>query len=86
VLKRLLKVFWTSRRSNQSILKDINPEFSLEGLMLKLKLQYFGDLMGYYRQFIGHEFEETLGDSEGQGSMASCSPWGCKELKNNNNT
>ena len=37
---------WTSRRSNQSILKEINPEYSLEGLMLKLKLQYFGHLMG----------------------------------------
>ena len=37
--------FWTARRSNQSILKEINPEYSLEGLMLKLKLQYFGHLM-----------------------------------------
>ena len=37
---------WTARRSNQSILKEINPEYSLEGLMLKLKLQYFGHLMG----------------------------------------
>ena len=37
---------WTSRRSNQSILKEINPEYSLEGLILKLKLQYFGYLMG----------------------------------------
>ena len=43
--KRLLRVPWTSRRSNQSILKEINPECSLEGLMLKLKLQYFGHLM-----------------------------------------
>ena len=42
--RRLLKVPWTARRSNQSILKEINPEYSLEGLMLKLKLQYF-DLM-----------------------------------------
>ena len=41
----LLRVPWTSRRSNQSILKEINPEYSLEGLMLKLKLQYFGHLM-----------------------------------------
>ena len=39
-------VLWTARRSNQSILKEINPEYSLEGLMLKLKLQYFGHLMG----------------------------------------
>ena len=44
-LKRLLTVPWTARRSNQSILKEISPEFSLEGLMLKLKLQYFGHLM-----------------------------------------
>jgi len=44
--KRLLRVSWTARRSNQSILKEINPEYSLEGLMLKLKLQYFGHLMG----------------------------------------
>ena len=41
----LLRVPWTARRSNQSILKEINPEYSLEGLMLKLKLQYFGHLM-----------------------------------------
>ena len=43
--RRLLRVPWTARRSNQSILKKINPEYSLEGLMLKLKLQYFGHLM-----------------------------------------
>ena len=43
--RRLLRVPWTARRSNQSILKDIDPEYSLEGLMLKLKLQYFGHLM-----------------------------------------
>ena len=43
--RRLLRVRWTSRSSNQSILKDISPEYSLEGLMLKLKLQYFGHLM-----------------------------------------
>ena len=42
---RLLRVPWTARRSNQSILKEINPEYSLEGLMQKLKLQYFGHLM-----------------------------------------
>ena len=40
-----MRVPWTARRSNQSILKEIRPEYSLEGLMLKLKLQYFGDLM-----------------------------------------
>ena len=43
--RRLLKVSWRARRSNQSILREINPEYSLEGLMLKLKLQYFGHLM-----------------------------------------
>ena len=43
--RRLLGVTWTARRSNQSILKEINPEYSLEGLMLKLKIQYFGPLM-----------------------------------------
>ena len=44
--RRLLRVPWTARRCNQSILKEISPEYSLEGLMLKLKLQYFGHLMG----------------------------------------
>ena len=52
---RLLRVLWTSRRSNQSILKEISPEYSLEGLMLKLKLQYFGHLMQRT-----DSFEETL--------------------------
>ena len=53
--RRLLRVPWTARRSNQSILKEINPEYSLEGLMLKLKLQYFGHLMGR-----ADLFEKTL--------------------------
>ena len=44
VLEKTLRVPWAARRSNQSILKEINPEYSLEGLMLKLKLQYFGHL------------------------------------------
>ena len=43
--RRILRVPWTVRRSNQSILKELNPEYSLEGLLLKLKLQYFGHLM-----------------------------------------
>ena len=104
---RLLRVPWTVRRSNQSILKEISPEYSLEGLMLKLKLQYFGHLMqrtdlfedshagqdwkqeerrttenevvGWHHQFSGHEFEQALGIGDGQGSLACCSPWGCKE-------
>ena len=49
--RRLLRVPWTARRSNQSILKEIHPEYSLEGLMLKLKLQYFGYLMGRMDSF-----------------------------------
>ena len=53
--RRLLRVPWTARRSNQSFLKEINPEYSLEGLMLKLKLQYFGHLM-----WRTDSFEETL--------------------------
>ena len=53
--RRLLRVPWTPRRSNQSILKEISLEYSLEGLMLKLKLQYFGHLMGR-----ADSFEKTL--------------------------
>ena len=53
--RRLLRVPWTARRSNQSILKEINPEYSLEGLMLKLKLHYFGHLMQ-----TTDSFEKTL--------------------------
>ena len=53
--RRLLRVPWTTRRSNQSILKEISPECSLEGLMLKLKLQYFGHLMQR-----ADSFEKTL--------------------------
>ena len=53
--RRLLRVPWTTRRSNQSILKEIIPECSLQGLMLKLKLQYFGHLMQ-----IADSFEKTL--------------------------
>ena len=53
--RRLLKVPWTARRFNQSILKEISPEYSLEGLMLKLKLQYFGHLMQRV-----DSFEKTL--------------------------
>ena len=105
--RRFLRVPWTARRSNQSILKEINPEYSLEGLMLKLKLQYFGHLTrrtnsleetlmlgktdsrrrrGWQRMrwldgiANGHEFAQAPGDREGQGSLACCSPWGCKEL------
>ena len=55
VSRRLLRISWTSRRSNQSILKEISPEYSLQGLMLKLKLQYFGHLMRR-----ADSFEKTL--------------------------
>ena len=50
--RRLLRVPWTARRSNQSMLKEISPEYSLEGLMLKLKLQYFGHLMWRTDSFV----------------------------------
>ena len=61
--RRLFRVPWTARRSNQSILKEINPEYSLDGLMLKLKLQYFGHLM-----WRADSFEKTLmlGKTEGR--------------------
>ena len=61
-LKRLLRVPWTARRSNQSILKETSPEYSLEGLMLKLKLQYFGHLMQRIDSF---EKTPMLGKIEG---------------------
>ena len=60
--RRLLRVPWAARRSNQSILKEISPEYSLEGLMLKLKLQYFGYLMQRTDSF---EKTQMLGKMEG---------------------
>ena len=87
---RLLRVPWTARRSNQSILKEVSPEYSLEGLMLKLKLkfQYSGNLMGRT-----DSLEKTLmvGKIEGRrrkgwqrwdGCLAGCSPWGRTRLSN----
>ena len=64
-VSQLERVPWTVRRSNQSILKEINPEYSLEGLMLKLKLQYFDHLMQ-----IADSLEKTLmlGKTEGRGT------------------
>ena len=81
VLRRLLRIPWTARLSNQSILKEISPEYSLEGLMLYLKLQYFGHLM-----WRTDSFEKTLmlGNIEGRrrsgqkgwnGWMASPTQW-----------
>ena len=106
--RRVFRVPWTARRTNQSIVKKINPEYSLEGLMLKQKLQYFGHLMRkanslentlmlgkiesnrekgmaedkmvrLHHWLNGHEFAQTLGDSEGQGSLACYSPWSHKD-------
>ena len=62
--RRLLRVPWTTRRSNQSILKEISPEYSLEGLMMKLKLQYFDHLM---RRTDSLEKTLMLGKAEGKG-------------------
>ena len=59
-----MRVLWTARRSNQSILKEISPEYSLEGLMLKLKLQYFGHLI---RRTDSLEKTLMLGKTEGRG-------------------
>ena len=102
-----MRVPWTARRSNQSILKEISPGYSLEGLMLKLKFQYLGhqlrradslekslmlgkiedrrrrgvtedEMVGWHHQLNGPEFEQTPGDSEQQGSLVCCSPWGGK--------
>ena len=107
--RRFLRVPWTARRSYQPILKEISPGSSLEGLMLKLKLQYFGHLMrradsfektlmlgkikgrrrrrqqryevvGWHHRLSEHEFEQILADSEWQGSLPCCSPWGLEEL------
>ena len=61
--RRLLRIPWTARSSNQSILKEISPEYSLEGLMLKLKLQYFGHLM---RRADSMEKTLMLGNIEGR--------------------
>ena len=100
--RRLLRVPWTARRSNQSVVKEISPEYSLEGLLLKLKLQYFGHLMQRtdslektlmlgkiegrrtrgrqrMRWLDGITDSQVPGVGDGQGSLACCSPWGCKE-------
>ena len=62
--RRLLRIPWTARRSNQSILKETSPEYSLEGLMLKLKLQYFGHLI---QRTDSLEKTVMLGKIEGRG-------------------
>ena len=77
--RRLLRVPWTARRSNQSILKEISPEYSLEGLILKLKLQYFGYLMRRTDSLEMTMMQERLkveGDGRGwDGWMASPTEW-----------
>ena len=106
--RRLLRVSWTARRSNQSILKEISPGISLEGMMLKLKLQYFchfmqrvdslsktlmlGGLGGevekqtiddemavWHHWLVGGESKWTPGVGDGQGGLACCDSWCCKE-------
>ena len=102
-LDKTLKSPLDNKEIKPVILKKINPKYSLEGLMLKLKLQYFGHLMWraeslgktlMLRKIEGRrrrgqqrmasptqwtEFEQALGDGEGQGSLVCCSPWGGKE-------
>ena len=78
--RRLLRVPWTARRSNQSILKEIDPGYSLEGLMLKLKLQYFGHLMQelthWKRPWCWERLKTGEGDNRGSdGWMASPTQW-----------
>ena len=107
--RRLLRVPWTARRSNQSILKEPSPRCSLEGLMMKLKLQYFGQLMWitdslektlmlrenrrqkkettddemvrWHHWLDGYQFEQALGNGDGQGSLVCYSPWDWKEYQ-----
>ena len=121
--RRLLRVPLTVRRSNQSIQKEISPEYSLEGLMLSWSIITLAtwceelthwkrpwwkkkkkrkkrpwcwkrlrqeekwitenEMVGCHHRPDGHEFEQTLGDGNGQGSLACCSPWGCKESDTN---
>ena len=109
--RRLLRVPWTARRSNQSILKEIKPEYSVEGLVLKLKLLYFGCLMrradsmekgpdagkvwgqeekrvtedemvGWHHWLNEQEFEQTLGDGEGQGKPGVLQSMGLQRVGN----
>ena len=93
--RRLLRVPWTAKKSNQSILKESSPGCSLEGLMLKLKLQYFGQLMGRVDSLLKtlmlggiggrrrkgqQRMRWTPGVGDGQGGLACCDSWGHKEL------
>ena len=107
--RRLLRVPSTTRRSNQSVLKEMSPKYSSEGLILKLKLQYLwppdvknwlirkdpdvgkdwrweekgitkDEIVEWHHRLNEHEFEQALGDGQGQGSLACFSPWDLKEL------
>ena len=107
--RRLLRVPWTAKRSNQSTLKEMSLEYSLEGLNAEAETPIFwppdvknwliwkdldagkdwgqeekgmtGDeMVGWHHRINGHEFEQALGVGDGQGSLACCSPRGCKEL------
>ena len=75
--RRLLRVSWTTRRSNQSILKEISPEYSLEGLMLKLKFQYFGQLTHWKRPWCWDRLRAggVTDDRGWDGWMASRTQW-----------
>ena len=104
--RKLLRVPWTARRLNKSILKEISPEYSLEGLILKLILwpsdgknwltgkdpdagnetrqgekgMTENEIVWWHHWLIGHEFEQTQGDSKGQGSLACCCPQGLQRV------
>ena len=81
VLEKTLESPWIARRSNQSILKEISPEYSLEGLMMKLKLQHFGHLIqrtdSFEKTLMLGKFErqEEKGTTEEDGGMASSTQW-----------
>ena len=106
--RRLFRVPWRARRSNQSILKEINPEYSIrtdvkaespilwppdmKSLLIRKDPDAGEDcgqaerrvtedeVVGWHRQLNRHEFEQASGDTEGQGSLVCCGPWGHKEL------
>ena len=104
--RRLLRVPWSARGYKQSILKEISPEYSLEGLMLKLQLQYLAtwceelthlkdldagkdwgqekgttehEMVGWHHWLDGHWFGWTPAAGDGQGGLACCGSWGCRE-------
>ena len=93
--RRLLRVPWTARWSNQLTLKEISPEYSLKGLILaeapvlwppggktlrqEKKAMIEDEMVGWHHWLDGHEFEEALGVGDGQGSLAYYSPWGHRE-------